>query len=83
MLNTFLNFIRILPTSKWWSDAVSAHLLTQTSWSDLLFQTKQSRIKANLIQCYAPTNDAEDSDKDNVYNTRKWWSDAASAPLLT
>jgi hypothetical protein len=33
------------------------------------FQTKQSRFKANLIQCYAPTYDAEDSDKDNFYNT--------------
>ena len=32
-------------------------------------QTKQSRIKENLIQCYAPTNDAEESDKENLDNT--------------
>jgi exonuclease III len=31
------------------------------------FQTKQSKIKANLIQCYAPTYDAEESDKENFY----------------
>jgi hypothetical protein len=37
MVNTFLSrFIRIFPTSKWWSDAASAPLLTQTSWSDHL-----------------------------------------------
>ena len=36
MVNIFLNVIRIFPTSKWWSDAASAHLLTQTSWSDIL-----------------------------------------------
>jgi hypothetical protein len=42
-------------------ESISSRIITAS------FQTKQSRIKANLIQCYVPTYDAEDSDKDNFY----------------
>ena len=42
-------------------EPISSRIITAS------FQTKQSKIKANLIQCYAPTYDAEESDKENFY----------------
>ena len=32
------------------------------------FTTKKKNIKINVIQCYAPTNDHDDKDKDHFYN---------------
>jgi exonuclease III len=31
------------------------------------FNTKESKIKLNIIQCYAPTNDTDDEKKDEFY----------------
>ena len=31
------------------------------------FNTTEKRIKLNVIQCYAPTNDADDEKKDAFY----------------
>ncbi|KAJ3609524.1 hypothetical protein NHX12_024045 [Muraenolepis orangiensis] len=32
------------------------------------FATKKTNMKLNIIQCYAPTNDAEDEKKDDFYH---------------
>ncbi|MGL5901241.1 MAG: reverse transcriptase domain-containing protein [Cetobacterium sp.] len=32
------------------------------------FRTKKRKIKMNVIQCYAPINDSDDSDKDQFYS---------------
>ncbi|KAK7110325.1 hypothetical protein V1264_014219 [Littorina saxatilis] len=32
------------------------------------FRTKKKRIKMHVVQCYAPTNDSEDEEKDRLYS---------------
>ena len=32
------------------------------------FKTKQKRINLNIINCYAPTNESKDTDKEQFYN---------------
>lgn len=58
-----------------------ALILSKTAWGAMLgleahgpriikasFKTKHKRINTNIIQWYAPTNDAEKEKKDEFYN---------------
>jgi len=44
-------------------EPISSRIITAS------FQAKQSRIKSSLTQCYAPTNDAKEREKENFSNT--------------
>ncbi|KAJ8356884.1 hypothetical protein SKAU_G00196780 [Synaphobranchus kaupii] len=47
------------------------------------FATKKSNIKLNIIQCYAPTNDAEDEKKDDFYHQLQTVLDRRGAKDIT
>ena len=42
-------------------DPISSRIITAQ------FRTRHQRIKLNIVQCYAPTNDADDAAKDDFY----------------
>lgn len=47
------------------------------------FSTKNSKIKLNIIQCYAPTNDADDEKKDAFYQQLQTVLDKARKKDMT
>ncbi|KAM9354978.1 androglobin-like [Pholidichthys leucotaenia] len=60
---------------------------TLTSWipesSPIKFTTRKKNIKLNVIQCYTPTNDADDEKKEDFYQQLQVVIDRGGAKVMT
>ena len=58
-------------------EPVNSHIIT------VKFTTKKKDIRLNIIQCYAPTNDAEEERKEEFYQQLQTVTDVGGAKDMT